>query len=81
MSITPEQFAALPPDAQQEMYRQVVSELRRLGVRIAITPGGQKVFNLNDLAAALGMPVDEAEAIAIDAGMGSAEYVDLETLH
>jgi hypothetical protein len=79
--MSPEQFAALPPDAQQEMYRQVVSELRRLGVRIAITPDGQRVFNLNDLAAALGMSVDEAEAIAVDAGMGSTDRDDLESLH
>jgi hypothetical protein len=80
--MSPEQFAQLPPEVQQEMYRRMVGKLQRLGVRIAVTPDGQKVFNLNDMAAALGMSVDEAEAIAIEAGMDSTDRDDdLEALH
>ncbi len=69
MRITPEMLASLPPELQQEMHNRLMALLRDLGVRTMIAPDGSRVFDMAELAPALGMTMDEALAIADEAGM------------
>lgn len=69
MNITPEMLASLPPELQQEMHNRLMDLLADLGVRTMIAPDGSRVFDMAELAPALGMTMDEALAIADEAGM------------
>ena len=56
----PEMIAALPSELRQEMERRLCALLLDLGVKPMITPDGHKVFDIAELAPAIGMSVDEA---------------------
>jgi hypothetical protein len=79
--MSPEQFAALPPDAQEEFGRAVIAELQRRGVGLAVTPQGQMVVDLVSLAPALGMSIAECQELLDESGMQGTDRDDLETLH
>lgn len=68
MNITPELLALLPPELQREMQHRLFALLDDLGVKFMITLDGEKVFNIADLAPALGMSIEQAMAIAEEAG-------------
>jgi hypothetical protein len=79
MNVTPEMLASLPPELKQEMDRRLQALFAELGVRPKITPAGDKVFDVAEVAAALGMSVDEALAIAGE-DSGGLVVVDPATL-
>jgi hypothetical protein len=79
MNITPEMIASLPPELQQEMQRRLFALMADLGVKPKITPAGQKVFDIAEVAAALGMSTNEAIAIAAE-DAGNLVVVDPTTL-
>lgn len=64
MNITSEMLASLPPELQKEMQRRLFALFADIGVKPKVTPAGDKVFDIAEVAAALGMSVDEAMAIA-----------------
>jgi hypothetical protein len=80
MNITPELLAALPEELQQEMQRRMFALLADLGVKPKVTPTGEKVFDIAELAPALGMSLEEAMAIADAAGADGLTGIDPTTL-
>lgn len=68
MNITPELLASLPPELQREMQRRLFALLDDLGVQPMISPDGERVYNIAEIAPALGMSIEQAMAIAEEAG-------------
>jgi hypothetical protein len=75
--MTPEMLAALPPDVRQELHRKLVDTLREMGVTPMVTPDGQFVVDLQQLAPALGMTIEEAQEQLDEAGMQGTDRDDL----
>ena len=71
MNITPEMIALLPPELRQQLRAKMIALLDDLGVPFKLGPAGDLTVDLEELAPALGMTVENAAGILAEAGQGA----------